>query len=289
MHEHRLGDVTGLLESFLDESSALREKRGALLIQLPPSLAYAATLSDFFNAFRARYAGFAACEPRHMTWFCGEETRCCAHTRSRASPRTQPCRAAASPAVTRHRVIFVGTDRPAAITIGTARNAFARWQIPLHPIRHGVSSIIRPRGAQPPMRCNSVDFETHARKHFSALGPGTTRSSSSKRSAANAWRPTARRYGESIGSETSTFAKRADARSLAVKETGTSEMPIAGTGAHNGNPEPPPLTAIEQTRRPSERTSTESHAEERERSKVASDLVNPQIDRPPASDAALST
>jgi len=71
-HEHRLGDVTGLLESFLDESSALREKRGALLIQLPPSLAYAATLSDFFDAFRARYAGFAACEPRHMTWFCGE-------------------------------------------------------------------------------------------------------------------------------------------------------------------------------------------------------------------------
>ena len=69
-HTRRFVDVAGLLESFLIETAALGEKRGVLLVQLPPSFAYdAAMAGTFFAEFRARYNGLIACEPRHPTWF----------------------------------------------------------------------------------------------------------------------------------------------------------------------------------------------------------------------------
>jgi uncharacterized protein YecE (DUF72 family) len=72
-HVRRFVEAAEPLERFLDESAALGEKRGVLLVQLPPSFAYDASLvGDFFAAFRARYGGMLACEPRHATWFSAE-------------------------------------------------------------------------------------------------------------------------------------------------------------------------------------------------------------------------
>jgi uncharacterized protein YecE (DUF72 family) len=69
-HTRRFVDVVEPLERFLAESAELGEKRGVLLVQLPPSFAYDAALVDaFFGTFRARYDGLLACEPRHPTWF----------------------------------------------------------------------------------------------------------------------------------------------------------------------------------------------------------------------------
>ena len=69
-HTRRFVDVVEPLDRFLAETGELGEKRGVLLVQLPPSLAYDATLADaFFASFRARYGGLLACEPRHPTWF----------------------------------------------------------------------------------------------------------------------------------------------------------------------------------------------------------------------------
>jgi len=69
-HDHQLKRVTLPLERFLKESSGLKGKRGPLLIQLPPSLAFERRqVKRFLDAFRARYEGPAACEPRHETWF----------------------------------------------------------------------------------------------------------------------------------------------------------------------------------------------------------------------------
>ena len=69
-HTRRFVDVVAPLERFLAESAELGAKRGVLLVQLPPSFAYDAALAgDFFAAFRARYDGLLACEPRHPTWF----------------------------------------------------------------------------------------------------------------------------------------------------------------------------------------------------------------------------
>jgi uncharacterized protein YecE (DUF72 family) len=69
-HEARLVDCDALMAAFLAETSALGEKRGPVLAQLPPSLAFdAATADRFFAGLRAMHAGPVACEPRHASWF----------------------------------------------------------------------------------------------------------------------------------------------------------------------------------------------------------------------------
>lgn len=69
-HERRLLDCEEPLASFLDEVSALGQKLGPLLVQLPPSLAYDASLAGaFFAVLRALHDGPVALEPRNATWF----------------------------------------------------------------------------------------------------------------------------------------------------------------------------------------------------------------------------
>ena len=58
------------LARFLHQTSALGEKRGPVLLQLPPKLAFnKATVLDFFNMFRELYQGSAVVEPRNVSWF----------------------------------------------------------------------------------------------------------------------------------------------------------------------------------------------------------------------------
>ena len=69
-HVRRFVGCDEPLERFLAESAHLGDKRGVLLVQLPPSFAYDVNLVPaFFGAFRERYDGLLACEPRHPTWF----------------------------------------------------------------------------------------------------------------------------------------------------------------------------------------------------------------------------
>jgi uncharacterized protein YecE (DUF72 family) len=69
-HEARLKGAGALLDAFLDESAALGDKRGPLLVQLPPSLAFdARSVRTFFGMLRRRFAGAVVCEPRHASWF----------------------------------------------------------------------------------------------------------------------------------------------------------------------------------------------------------------------------
>jgi uncharacterized protein YecE (DUF72 family) len=69
-HERRLLDCEEPLAAFLDEVAALGEKLGPLLVQLPPSLAYDASLAGAFLAvLRALHDGPVALEPRNATWF----------------------------------------------------------------------------------------------------------------------------------------------------------------------------------------------------------------------------
>jgi uncharacterized protein YecE (DUF72 family) len=58
------------LARFLHQTSALDEKRGPVLLQLPPKLAFhRATVLDFFSMFRGLYQGPAVLEPRNVSWF----------------------------------------------------------------------------------------------------------------------------------------------------------------------------------------------------------------------------
>lgn len=58
-----------LLDPFFESVSGLGKKLGAVLVQLPPSLAFDPGVAEnFFDALRRRYPGPVACEPRHASW-----------------------------------------------------------------------------------------------------------------------------------------------------------------------------------------------------------------------------
>ena len=69
-HEARLVDALPLAEAFRSEVLALGDRLGPLLVQLPPSLAYAPEVAEpFFAGLRALWPGTIVCEPRHPSWF----------------------------------------------------------------------------------------------------------------------------------------------------------------------------------------------------------------------------
>jgi uncharacterized protein YecE (DUF72 family) len=72
-HVLRLRDANAALDRFLAEVTNLGEKLGALLVQLPPSLAYSDREARLFlRLFRERFGGRLAWEARHATWFTEE-------------------------------------------------------------------------------------------------------------------------------------------------------------------------------------------------------------------------
>lgn len=72
-HEARLVAVGAPLDRFLEESGGLGTKRGPILVQLPPSLAFDLGIAaDFFALLRDRTANDLVCEPRHRSWFTPE-------------------------------------------------------------------------------------------------------------------------------------------------------------------------------------------------------------------------
>jgi uncharacterized protein YecE (DUF72 family) len=69
-HDRQLRRSRVAFERFLAETSGLGDRRGPLLVQLPPSFAFEArAAARFFDMVRSRYDGGLACEPRHGTWF----------------------------------------------------------------------------------------------------------------------------------------------------------------------------------------------------------------------------
>jgi uncharacterized protein YecE (DUF72 family) len=69
-HDLKLLRARRPLEQFLADSSGLGHRRGPLLVQLPPSLAFEPRVAArFFDVVRTHYEGAVVCEPRHPTWF----------------------------------------------------------------------------------------------------------------------------------------------------------------------------------------------------------------------------
>jgi uncharacterized protein YecE (DUF72 family) len=69
-HDARLRGVAKELDAFLDQASALGERLGCLLVQLPPSFAFErGPVARFFAMLRRRHAGTVVLEPRHASWF----------------------------------------------------------------------------------------------------------------------------------------------------------------------------------------------------------------------------
>jgi uncharacterized protein YecE (DUF72 family) len=93
-HEARLSPSDAVLADAVGQALLLGGKRGPLLIQLPPSLAFDAAVAEgFFHRLRDQLDGPAVCEPRHPSWFGPEpEALLAAHrvTRAAADPAVRP-------------------------------------------------------------------------------------------------------------------------------------------------------------------------------------------------------
>jgi uncharacterized protein YecE (DUF72 family) len=69
-HIAKLVDTGGALLEFFDAVRALGKKLGAVLIQLPPTLAFDDGVArDFFATLRELHQGGVVLEPRHPSWF----------------------------------------------------------------------------------------------------------------------------------------------------------------------------------------------------------------------------
>jgi uncharacterized protein YecE (DUF72 family) len=69
-HDLKLQDARAPLATFMDQTDGLAEKRGPILVQLPPSLSFdASVVTPFLEVVRQVYNGPMVCEPRHTTWF----------------------------------------------------------------------------------------------------------------------------------------------------------------------------------------------------------------------------
>ena len=93
-HEGKLRRARLPLATFLAESSALGQRRGPLLVQLPPSFQFdRRVVGRFFDLLRELYDGDVVCEPRHPTWFDGRADRLlstCRVARVAADPALAP-------------------------------------------------------------------------------------------------------------------------------------------------------------------------------------------------------
>lgn len=69
-HELRLRATRAALQRFTTDVSALGDRLGALLVQLPPSLTFEPRpVRTFFTLLASMFDGPIVCEPRHATWF----------------------------------------------------------------------------------------------------------------------------------------------------------------------------------------------------------------------------
>lgn len=67
-HGRAMKDIGAPFDIFLQDTAPLGEKRGPLLCQLPPFLAFNPNIEAAFDAMRTAYAGPLVIEPRHRSW-----------------------------------------------------------------------------------------------------------------------------------------------------------------------------------------------------------------------------
>ncbi|AHI26290.1 hypothetical protein BGC31_00905 [Komagataeibacter xylinus] len=96
-HERRLTDCQALIERFAEETGGLGDRRGPILVQLPPSFAYPGDIAErFFNDLKTMITGPVVVEPRHASWFVPEVSHMLARLRIArvAADPARPCPAA---------------------------------------------------------------------------------------------------------------------------------------------------------------------------------------------------
>jgi len=128
-HEARLADCDARLAAFAGELALLGNKRGPVLIQLPPKFEFDAALAaDFFARFDAIVGGAIALEPRHPSWFDAAADRLLvAHRVSRVAADPAPVPAAAAPGGWRGLAYFRLHGSPKPYWSSYDAEALAEW------------------------------------------------------------------------------------------------------------------------------------------------------------------
>jgi len=74
-HVQGLADCHELIDEFASDTGGLGYKFAVGLVQLPPKLAFGASVAQaFFDDLQSRVPARIACEPRHSSWFDGDAT-----------------------------------------------------------------------------------------------------------------------------------------------------------------------------------------------------------------------
>lgn len=128
-HEARLVDCAPLLARFAEEVAGLDDKRGPVLVQLPPSLAFDRAIADaFFAALAATLGGTIACEPRHASWFAPEaEALMAGHRVARVAADPAPVPGAERPGGWHGLAYFRLHGSPRTYWSRYDAEALARW------------------------------------------------------------------------------------------------------------------------------------------------------------------
>ena len=135
-HKLKLQSCEAEIASFAEETGGLGEKRGPILVQLPPSLAFDAALAGaFFTGLNATLGAPIVCEPRHPTWFEPEaDALLAAHRIARVAADPAPVPAAAMPGGWRGLAYFRLHGAPSMYRSGYEPEARAQWAARIRPL-----------------------------------------------------------------------------------------------------------------------------------------------------------
>ena len=162
-HELKLQDARAPFVTFLAQTDGLAEKRGPILVQLPPSLSFdASVVTPFLDVVRKVYNGPMVCEPRHATWFSPAVASLLdRYGISRVAADPHRCRKQRFPRVGRASHIFGCTDHRESTGHDMTRTISRRLRRPsavLRPPRKCGACSTTPQAAPPSrMRGNCVN------------------------------------------------------------------------------------------------------------------------------------
>ena len=106
-HELRLKHYTAELARFAGEVAHLEDKLGCVLVQLPPTLRFEASVAEaFFDNLRGYFAGMLAFEARHSSWF-GEAATAVLRSRHITRVRADPPAGQPGPHVPTTEVAYI--------------------------------------------------------------------------------------------------------------------------------------------------------------------------------------
>lgn len=135
-HGLKLRDCEAEIARFAGEVGGLDAKRGPVLVQLPPSLAFDAALAAaFFTGLGATLDGLIVCEPRHPSWFEADaDALLTAHRIARVAADPAPVPAAAAAGGWRELAYFRLHGSPSIYRSGYESEARAVWAERIRPL-----------------------------------------------------------------------------------------------------------------------------------------------------------